>query len=206
MTENKNILETSNEFVEKYHGWLIPVLALLVIFQTATLLSSQTTAPTKTTEPFVGLPTVEVASQSTVGLSFIPSGVSLRTNETINVDLILTPKKSLRLDGMDVVLSFDPAIVQISQVITPKLFSFVSENKEKEKEGKIYLTLLEEGQNGLAISEETKIVTLVIKAKQVGESLISIVTADDGPSTVITENQTSKKILFDKGKAKIVVY
>lgn len=192
-------------FVAKYHDWLIPILALLVVFQTAVLIS-QLKSVKRTFEPYVALPPVEEVSQSAVKLNFIPSGVSLRNGDTVNVDLMLTPKKSLRLDGIDIVLAFDPKIVQVSQVITPKLFSFVSENKEKEKDGKIYLTLLEEKENGLVINQEVKLVTLVIKAKAIGESEISILTAEEGPTTVITENQTSKKILFDKGKAKVVVY
>jgi len=197
--------DTENNFMTRYHDWLIPILALLVVFQTITL-SQPARQGQRESEPFVVLPPVEEVDKSVVLLSFIPSGVSLKKGETMNIDLVLSPKKSLRLDGMDIVLTFDPEIVQVSQVITPKLFSFVSENKEKEKEGRIYLTFLEEKTEGLSISQEEKIVTLVIKAVAVGESEVSVLTADEGPSTVITENQTSKKILFDKGKTKIVVY
>jgi len=191
-------------FIQKYHNFLIPVLALLVIFQAIALTTS---LPKRTQVPTEAIPLSEVKTVpgTSAQLHFVPSGVSLKKNETVSVDLFLTPKRSLRLDGVDVILSFNPEVIQMVQVTTPKLFSFVSQKKEKENEGKIYLTFLEEKLGGLLISQQVKLLTLSIKGKALGESELAILVADEGPTTVITESGTSKKLKFDQGDLKLIV-
>lgn len=193
--------------IKKYHDWLIPVLSLLIIFQSGILITrSQEVRVVEKQEPYLPVPTVEEVQEADSELVFVPAGISLRAGETTTVDLIFTPKRNVKLDGMDIVLTFDPAKLQISQVTTPKLFSFVTQNKTDEKKGRIYLTFLEEKDGGLLLDRGTKILALTLKGKIVGESGVALVTADEGPTTVIAESGTSKKISFAKGSLKVVVY
>jgi len=111
----------------------------------------------------------------------------------------------MKLDWVDVILTFNPQILQVMQVSTPKLFSFVSERKEKEKEGKIYVTFLEEKSGGLLIKGQVKLLNLTIKGKVAGTSEISVLVAEEGPSTVITESETSRKLPFDYENFKLTV-
>lgn len=189
----------------KYPNWLVPVLAILVIFQAVVLATQKPVSSTKT-NPYIPVPEKEVVKQAQVSLSFVPSGASVQKGQNATVDLVLTPKKLVRLDGADIVLEFDPQVLQITQINTPKLFSIVSQKRENETNGKIYITFLEEGAGGVAIDKEVKLMTLTVKGKKAGEGKIAIITADKGPSTVLTENATSKKMLFDKGSLKVVVY
>lgn len=191
----------------RYHDWLIPILAVLVIFQT--LILASTLSKKDSFSRLKGLVPVgesKIVPGSLAKLHFVPSGVSLKKDEVVTVDLFLTPKKPLKLDGADVVLNFDPKILQVTQVTTPKLFSFVSQKKEKENEGKIYLTFLEEKANGLLLAQEVKLLTISLKGKTLGESPLSIVVAEEGPTTVITESKTSKKLVFDQEDLKLVVH
>lgn len=188
-----------------YSNWLIPVLSLLVIFQTVVLIG-QTGASKPEVAPYIPVPAVEKVEEASVQLSFVPSGVAIKKGETTNIDLIITPKKALRLDGADVAISFDPGTLQVLQVSTPKLFSLVSQNRESEKLGRVYVTFLEEAMEGILIDKETKLLTLTVKGKEKGEGIVEILRAEQGATTVVTENGTSKKILFDKGSLKVVVY
>lgn len=192
-------------FVQTACCWLILILSLLVIFQTVALIS-QGKKNEQNRPGYISVPRIQEVSDASVRLAFVPGGVSLRKGETASMDLMLVPKRKLRLDGVRLVLSFNPEMVQLTQITTPKLFSSVSQNKEGEEKGKISLTFLEEKPEGLWLDKETKLVTLALKGIRVGESEIVVATEGEGPQTVITETGSSKKILFDYGNLKLVVY
>jgi len=192
--------------VKKYHDWLIPVLALLVVFQAITMAFSSPTAIEQKPQPFIPVPATEEVKASVARLAFVPSGVSIKKGEMTNIEVVFSPKRNLKLDGMDIVLVFDPEVIQVTQVTTPKLFSLTTQNKGDEKNGRLYLTFLEEKAEGLSLNSEAKIITLTVKGKALGESQLTFLTADEGPTTVIAENGVSQKVIFDKGSAKVVVY
>jgi len=198
--------ENKEGFIKEQSGWLIPILCLLVVFQALAIFSQFKTPKTNSQIPFIPAPLIQEVSDSSAVFSFVPGGISLKKGQSATVDLVFTPKKAMNLDGMDIVISYNPSVIQISQLNTPKLFSFVSQNKEKEKEGKLVATFLEEKQGGLLVSSETKVLSLVVKGKEVGTGDMSLVTAEEGASTIITESGTSKKILFNYGSLKLVVY
>jgi len=178
-------------------NWIMAVLCLLVVFQAVVLVSSRPkSAPA--TQPVI-------SQQALAKLSFVPAKATIKKNESVSIDVILTPKNAMKLDGADVILTFNPQILQVMQVSTPKLFSFVSEKKEKEKEGKIYVTFLEEKSGGLLIKGQVKLLNLTIKGKVAGTSEISVLVAEEGPSTVITESETSRKLPFDYENFKLTV-
>ncbi len=203
MTKKKvNLLSTRKAILE----WLIPILSLLVISQTLIFVKSSPKKSSENLSSYIPLSKTEETAGSILKLSFVPAGISLRKGETTDIDLFLTPKKGLRLDGVSLALSFSPQALQVVQVTTPKLFSSVSENKEAEEEGKIYLTFLEDKTDGLWLDKEARLLTLTIKGKALGESEISLVTESEGPKTVVTESGKSQKTLFDKENCKVVIY
>ncbi len=200
-------MKTKGKVNPNYSFWLIPILSLLVVFQTIVLFSqARRTSSSSTPSGYIPLAKIEESKQSALKLSFVPAGLSLVRGEVTNVDLVLTPKRILKLDGINLYLNFNPEILEISQVTVPKLFSSVSEDKKDLLPGQLHLTFLEEKVGGLLLDKEVKLLTLSIKGKAVGEGIVSISTAEDQPSTVLTESGTSKKILFDKGTVKLVVY
>jgi len=183
--------------------WLVPVLAILVIYATLTL--AKNTGKNKTEQKAVGFPATKVTevSGSIMKLAFVPGGISFQQGETTKVDLWLTPKKGLSLDGINLTISFNPEFLQITQIETPKLFSSVIEDKEVEKDGKIHLIFLEEKTPGVFLQTPTKLLTLTIKSRALGEGEMTLMT--EGKETVITQTKTSKKVLFDYGNLKVVV-
>lgn len=194
-------------------GWAIPLLTILIIFQTIVLAGSSRFIPARRyqaermkIQPISPVQPLKESKEYSAILAFTPSEITLKKGEMASIDLILIPKRELRLDGIDIILTFNPQLIEVSQVTTPKLFSFVSEKKEKEKEGKIYLTFLEEKQSGLLIKEDIKLFTLNIKGKERGTTVLSILTSNEGPTTVITESGTSRRISFEKVNLPVIVH
>lgn len=187
---------------EKFGKWIIAVLCLLVVFQAVVLVLSFYLSPLKkATESG----SVSPEKQTLAKLTFTPSQATIKKNESVSVDVVLTPKKEIKLDGADIVLSFSPQVLQITQVTTSEIFSFVFQKKEKEKEGKIYLTFLEEKSGGLLVKSSVKLLTLTIKGKATGTGEIAVLTAGEGPTSVITESETSRKLPFDYENFKVTV-
>jgi len=183
--------------------WLVPVLAILVIYATLTL--GKNTGKNKTEQKAVSLPAVKVTELpgSMMKLAFVPGGISFQPGETAKVDLWLTPKKGINLDGINLIISFNPEFLQVTQIETPKLFSSVIEDKEVGKDGKIHLIFLEEKAPGVFFQAPVKLLTLSIKGRALGEGEMSLIF--EGGETVITQTKVSKKVLFDYGNLKVVV-
>lgn len=176
-------------------SWFIPLLALWLIFLVAmvTLCLSKQRVPEKKEEVLTAL-------------RFVPANLNLKKGETWTVAIKLRPPKPLSLDGVDVVLEFDPSLVEIKNIVMPKLFSFFSQNKINEEKGRVALTFLEEKEGGLKIENEVLLSTITILAKKSGKGEIKILSAEEGPTTVITETSTSRQIPFKQENLKVVIF
>lgn len=187
---------------KRINQWIIPALAILLIFQAIILVGPRLSLPSS----FQQIPKKEAAAEFPVKFSFSPESIYLKEGKAIDVDLVITPQREIRLDGVDIILTFDPKIIEVTRITPEKLFSFVSEKREKERAGKIAATFLEEKEKGLLIKERVKLLTLTIKGKSSGRSNLSVLGADEGPTTVVVESETSRKIPFDSASLAVVVY
>lgn len=177
----------------KKEKWLIPGLCLVVIFSGLFIGIKQKPAGQ------VSVPPSAPPSAGAV-FGFLPSEIALNKNEEIPVKLFLSSEKGLFLDGIDVLLSFDPKAVEVTRVVPEKIFSFSSFRREDLIRGKISVTFLEEKKDGVLLKDQSTLLTIFLKAKEPSSSEISVVWAEKGSSTVITQTKTSQKILFDSQK------
>ncbi len=198
-------MKRKNAFGQGLSRWLIPILSLVVIGQAVVLVSQMRKGSLPKRLEYIPTAKIQEVSGAAVGLAFVPGGASIRKGETASFDLVLSPKRKLRLDGVRLVLNFNPEQTQLLQVTTPRLFSSVSQDRAGEEEGRILLTFLEEGSEGLWFDKPTKLLTLTLKGVKAGEAEVSVVTEGEGPQTVVTETGSSKKILFDRGNLKLVI-
>ncbi|MBU2577956.1 hypothetical protein KKA69_03950 [Patescibacteria group bacterium] len=187
-----------------YFMLILLVVVLLQSFFLITNASKKEEQPKDKPSDLISIPKLEESTESLIKLFFSPSGIYLRKNDSANIDLVLTPKKALKIDGADIVLSYNPDLIQVVEISTPRLFSLVTQKRTDEKSGRIYLTFLEEKEGGLLISKESKLLSLRIKGKVSGEGEISILSGDG--STVLIGSGSSKKLVFDKGNIKVVIY
>jgi len=177
----------------KKKKWLIPGLCLVVIFSGLFIGTKQRPAEQVSVPPSAG-----------AVFGFLPSKIALNKNEEIPVKLFLVPEKGLYLDGIDVLLSFDPKAVEVTKVVPEKIFSFSFFRREDLAKGKISVTFLEEKKDGVLLEDQSTLLTIFLKAKEPSSSEISVVWAEKGSSTVITQTKTSQKILFDSQKLLIL--
>lgn len=181
---------------QNYFYLIIPLLALTVIFGSVVLFvypqnKKQVSAPLSETGQ------VQLTGELKAQLNFLPEKINLEKGQKVSVDLNLDFSEAVRLDGADVILSFDPTLVQVSEVVPGKLFSFTSQRKNELAKGRVSITFLEEKGGGVMIKKgRNKILSLNLLAKTAGIGRIEVITAEKGATTVITESGTSRKIEF----------
>jgi len=196
---NKKINKTSDSEL------FIPALCLMIVFSALLVLQKKTVKIIP--ESLVSVPVLQQVSVTpTPGafLSFVPSVVTLKKSEETSVKLQFTPKKEFSLDGIDLLLSFDPTMVSVTKVVPEKLFSFSSFQSEHLSQGRISATFLEEKKDGVVLKDQSFLLTLFLKARKPGNSEISVVLSEEGPSTVIIQTNTSQKIQFESQKLLIL--
>lgn len=189
---------------KNYSPWTISVLAFLFILLVVAFLGPGLSWLNKVQQN--PKTKKEVSQEASVKFSFSPKSIYLKEGKIMSVDLILASRKEVRLDGADITLTFDPKILEVTEVVPSKVFSFASQKREKEREGKISVTFLEEKTNGVLIKDEVKLATLTIEGRAFGTGDFSVLSSDEGPTTVVAESGTSRKISFDSEKLKVVVY
>lgn len=191
---------------KKYTFWLIPALCVMIIFGVVFLFAKNKIMKLKPSENEVGQ---EVSSSVPVlpsaNLLFSLESLALKKGEKATVDLILNSGKETKLDGLDVILSFDPKVVEISEAVAEKVFSYSFVRKQDLGSGKLSATFVEEKGDGVLLSGEEKILQLTLTGRSSGTSEITIVKQEKGATTVITESGTSKKLLFDNNSLKVTV-
>lgn len=190
-----NIETKRGAVIEIQKIWLIPVLCLIVISGALFLSSSYRGKGASQPESTAGKMVQEAETKAV--FSFFPSEVFLEKQQTADFNFKLGFDKNIYLDGVDVILVFDPKIIKIEEVIPSSLFSYNVFRREDLQNGRIAVTFLEERGGGLLFKKEESLMTVSLKRIAEGQSYLSILISEKGASSVITESGTSKKILFE---------
>lgn len=202
--------EKNRKYCQGKEGYLIAVGVLLVIIiigGSLFLVKYNETADTvnvfgpiseNTNKPISTLPVQ-------ASISFSPMSVSLKKGEKISVNLYLNFQKELRLDGFDVLLVFDPKIVDVSGLVPSKLFSTSFLRKEELARGRVSATFLEENKGGVLVNSKNNVLSFTLTGKSSGTTEMAIVSVEKGATTVITENSTSKRVPFEGKSLRISV-
>jgi len=174
--------------------WLIPVLAILVVFESVLIVEK---LERKTTE--TGKEQPEKQQEETV------LSLSLSGNESVSLDseeevkFTATPFKDLNLIGVDLLLEYDPEYLEIVGNIPTDRFSYIARNWIEPEKKRILVSLVEnEKQEGVILSagEEINFLTLKYKALKQGGTEIRII-GEEQEGTTFAEKGTAKKIPFE---------
>lgn len=138
-------------------------------------------------------PNVKVIDrEGTIELS--PNKDSLKIGETRSVDILIT-SAGKSLDGVDIVLSYDPKVVDIS-FTEGGMFPLYPKKVVDKAEGKIMLTGITLEERPTPVTGSMKFGSLSITGKSEGETQVEILFKKGlkNESTII-ENQTSDSLL-----------
>lgn len=186
---------------KKYPEVLIWLLTVVVIFQSVFIV--------KTFDKVSELKPLDKNfsedQKAEIRFSFEPSKIDLKKGESTRVDLVLTPGKKVNVSGMDIILTFDPGLIQISQSEIYKILPTVIANNENEVKGRIGWTYLNEKVEPVWLNTATNVLSLTVKGKSQGKGKITVLQEEKLASTVVVEDVTARKIPFAAGELEITV-
>ncbi len=177
--------------------WLIPVLAILVILESVLIVQKITKRTsedlsTETTVPAI----LEEEKEALITFS---GEEAVKINEESEVSVIMTPFKNVSLDGVDILIEYDPDYLEVLGIIPSDRFSYVARNWIEPEKKRVLVSLLEtELPEGISFEagDEVNLVTIQYSAKQPGRTGLKIIGGEGEAGTVLAENTTAEKVLF----------
>jgi len=204
-------MKQKNDFVK----WLIPVIGILVIFESVVLVSNLTkTEAVKKVENKIVNTISNVGKKQeteTVAMDMVLSSTDqvFSMGKTFSVNLKGTAKKDLALDALSLFVKYDPALVEISALTTGKMMPKATFSKISAKTGFVVVNYFITDQSGFAVKQGTTLdlAMFKVKAKKAGAVKFELGTGKDMPEsvTMIVDNVTGKSMLITSNKLEIQV-
>ena len=189
---------------------LIPIIAVVVIFESVVLVSNLEKNTTATVVSEV-TPTVTVAEEKKVNafdVSFSTDETQMKIGKKYKVLVKVMPKDGYSLDALDLYVKFDPAMVTISNLVASKSFGTPNLLKVSDKKDVVAVNYLFDAKSGMLFTKDKEgtLLTFTVTPKTAGSSSFEISTGDsEGDSvTMFVDKNTSKDLLFTASKLDVV--
>ena len=194
---------------------LIPVIAVLVVFESVMLVSNLE-KDTKSNNLNEGdLNNKEVvennkAEEPVADFIWESESLEMKVGKSYNVTLNLLGKKDLVLDSIETYINFDPKLVTVSKLVTNKDTGEDLKPKIDSKTGLITSILWNEEQGTgykTKKGEPVKVLSFVVTPKVEGKIDFNLSTSmtDNKFATIIVETNTSKSLAYSSNKLEINV-
>jgi hypothetical protein len=193
---------------------LIPVIAVIVIFESVLLVSrlNNTSAPVAT--KVVEETTKEATNSSEVkttepvmALVFATDTKEMKVGKAYKVELSMVAKEDKTIDAIESYINYDPSLMTVSGLMVNDKLSKTSKNTIDNKTGLIKSSVLIETKPGYMIKngEVIKVLSFNVTPKKVGVSSLEISTGNDNKNsaTMIVESLISKEIPLSTNKLEI---
>lgn len=188
---------------------LIPIIAVVVIFESVFLVSNLEKNTTVTVVSDV-TPTVTVTEEKKVtafDVNFSTDETQMKVGKKYKVSVKLTPKDNQILNALDLYVKFDPAIITVSNLVSSKDLVNPDLIKVSEKKDVIAMNYLFANKEGVAFTKDKEVVllTFTVTPKTVGNSSFEISTGDsEGDSvTMFVDKKTSEGLFFTSNKLEV---
>ncbi len=186
---------------------LIPVVAVVVIFESIMLVSNLEknvdSLTADNTNPIVANEAIPEETEA-FGLNFLTDTKEMEIGKKYGVSVVLTPMKDVNLNAIDLYVKFDPTMVTISNLVSSKELAKPDFIKISDKKDVIATTFLFTAKDGVTFTNEKEIsvLTFTVTPKELGSSYFEISTGDnEGDSvTMFVDKVTSKSLPFSSSR------
>ena len=190
---------------------LVPVIAVIVIFESVILVSNleKNTAMTVVNNVTPTVTVVEEKKINSFDVNFSTDETQLKVGKKYKVSVKLVPKNNYNLNALDLYVKFDPVMATISNLVSSKDLMTPSLIKVSDKKNVIAVNYLFADKDGMAFTKDKEVVvlTFTVTPKVVGSSYFEISTGDsDGDSvTMFVDKNTSKSLFFTSNKLEVLL-
>lgn len=189
---------------------LIPVVAVIIIFESVMLVSSleknNTSATTNRITPTIVKENV-AKEVSAVDVSFLTETPDMKVGKKYKVSVNLMPQSSFNLNALSLFVKIDPNLMTISNLVSAKELPRADFIKVSDKKNVIATTFLFAAKDGVAFTKDKGVtfLTFDVVPKKTGVFNFEISTGDsDGDSvTMFVDKVTSKRLPFSSNKLEV---
>jgi hypothetical protein len=188
---------------------LIPVVAVIVIFESIMLVSNLDKNVDSSTNEITPTVTKKVTPEEVKAfeVNLLTDTKEMEIGKKYKVSVNLMPKADYSLNAMDLYVKFDPAMVTVSNLVSNKELAKPDFIKVSDKKMVTVTTFLFVAKDGVAFTsgKEVNVLTFTVTPKKAGVSYFEISTGDsEGDSvTMFVDKVTSKKLPFSSNKLEV---
>jgi len=204
----KNLKETMKE--NKLVQILIPIIAVIVIFESVMLVSnlekeSQVVGENIATD---SAKSSEVVETPVADLAFATDTTEMTIGKTYEVKLnLVSTDKDIFVDGVETYVKYDPELVTVSKIVSGSEFPKATLSKIDSENGIIKNIILVDDTAGYNLIKDqvNQVLTFKVTPKKEGNISFEITSgnADEKFVTMIVETTTSKSLKFSSNKLEI---
>ena len=121
---------------------------------------------------------------------------------------MMTALKPLNLDGVDVLINYDPEYLEIVGIDPSERFSYLARNWIQPEKKRVLVSMVETDKpEGVFFESGGETTLLLIKYVPLrpGRTTLEIIGGEKEAGTVLAENETAQKIPFNKENLKITI-
>ena len=189
---------------------LIPVVAVIVIFESIMLVSNlEKNVDSSKTNDITPVVTKKVTPEEVKAfeVSLMTETKEMEIGKKYKVSVSLMPEDNYSLNAMDLYVKFDPTMVTISNLVSGKELAKPDFIKVSDKKSVTVTSFLFAAKDGVAFTKgkEVNILTFTVTPKKLGSSSFEISTGDsEGDSvTMFVDKVTSKSLPFSSNKLEV---
>ena len=188
---------------------LIPVIAVIVIFESVVLVSNleKNTAATVVNDATPIATVTEETKVNAFDVNFSTDENQMKIGKKYKVSVKLMPKDNQILNALDLYVKFDPTMVTVSNLVSSKDLATPDLIKISDKKDVIAMNYLFADKEGVAFTknEEVVLLTFTVTPKAAGNSFFEISTGDsEGDSvTMFVDKNTSEGLFFTSNKLEV---
>lgn len=167
--------------------WLVPVLAVLVIVESVFIVQKLTKQQGEEwVDKDKSLPTSLQPGKEQQTVLALEGNRTIQQGEEGQVSIIMTPYQQLSLDGVDVLIEYNPEYIEILGTDPSDRFSRVGRNWIEPEKERVLVTLVQLDQVvDFEAGQEATLLTLSYRAKQSGQTSLELKKAQAGGTNLV---------------------